>query len=211
MPGVLRRFTMSLAAAACLLLCTAGNAPAAQHGPGMIGIRLGQSVTEVESLVLMSTAMPVWSQEYLSRVDIAPAPGFRGGYVSYGNCAVPGRILRMKLNYEDSGQEMYGKLLAALKERFGSKPEFRGDAFGSLKVWKWSVPGVKGGNVSLILENYTGDDDNYTQGTAIRLSVPKWIDEERACAAATDTSARPSAAARERAAKQGFDWYLPVK
>ena len=48
----------------------------------------------------------------------------------------------------------YTKLL---RSRYGKNPEFRGDPFGTLKVWKWNVEGPGGVRASLILENYTGD------------------------------------------------------
>lgn len=189
----------------------APHARAQDKAPGLVGIRIGQNVSEVKDLLLMDTAVPVWSQEYLVRADLAPLHGYKGGYVSYGNCARPGRILRMKLNYEDGGRRMFDKLLAALKERYGKKPEFRGDPFGALKVWKWSLRLPSGENVSLILENYEGDDDLYSRGNTIRLSVPAWINEEATCQAAREPASQPAPGIVERPQAGGFDWFLPMK
>lgn len=205
-----RHLVAAILAASALLIMVAA-AFAADRAPGMIGIRVGQNVSEVKNLVLEDTAVPVWSQEYLSRVDIAPVPGFKSGYVSYGNCAHPGRILRMKLNYEDGGKDFFEKIVAALKERYGARPEFRGDAFGTLKVWKWSLEAPKGTKVSLIVENYAGDDDNYSQGNSVRLSVPAWINEEAACWRKMGAAPQPAPDAVQRAKQHGFNWFLPLQ
>lgn len=203
------RFLLLLAFLAIVL--SAPQAGAQDKAPGLVGIRIGQNVSEVKDLLLMNTAVPVWSQEYLVRADLAPLQGYKGGYVSYGNCAKPGRILRLKLNYADGDRKMFDKLLGALKERYGKKPEFRGDPFGALKVWKWSLRLPTGENVSLILENYEGDDDLYSRGNSIRLSVPAWINEEAACQAAREPGSQPAPGTAERPRSGGFDWFLPMK
>ncbi|WP_152512917.1 hypothetical protein [Desulfovibrio sp. X2] len=204
--GLARLFCAALLA----LLLLPGAALAARAPSGMAGIRLGDKIDSVADKVLMSTAMRMWGQEYLSRVDIAPLPGFRSGYVSYGDCLHPGRIVRMKFNYEDGSRGFFDKLLAALKARYGSNPQWRGDAFGTLRVWKWSLKRPDGTRVSLILENYSGDDDSYSRGTSIRLSVPEWIDEEAGCwqkKAAAAASSAPS----DSGAGRSLDWYLPME
>ncbi len=207
----MKRRILAVMLTAAFLLAAGEAALAADPAVGLVGIRLGQNVSEVGDLVLEDTAMPVWSQEYTSRVDIAPVPGFKGGYVSYGNCVHPGRILKMKLSYQDSSKEFFEKLVVALKSRYGKNPEFRGDPFGTLKVWKWNVEGPGGVRASLILENYTGDDDNYTRGNAIRLSVPTWTKEEASCWQTKGTTPQPAPDAVSRAKQLGFDWFLPQK
>lgn len=197
--------------AAALLLLSVGVGHAQRQVPkGIAGIMLGEHIEQAVDKVHKETAGVPWGLGHLTRVETAPLPGFRSGYVEYGNCAQPGRIVRIKLNYEDDSLRLFNTLLDALKKRYGQRPEWRGDAFGTLRVWKWSVPDGKGNSVSIILQNYQGDDDSYSEGTSIRLGVRTWVDDEIACARkrAERVPARP---APTDGRARSLDWLLPTQ
>jgi hypothetical protein len=134
--------------------------------------------------------------------------GFTGGYVAYGNCKRPGRLLRIKLNYEDESQGLFSRLKKALKAKYGDSDEWRGGAFGTLKVWKWSVKSGKKEtpDTSIVIMRYTGDDDDFTEGNSIRISFPAWIQEERECWEKSHPKIKEKPLPAE---KPGFDWLLP--
>lgn len=195
---------------AALLLLFAGVGHAQRQAPkGIAGITLGERIEQAADKVRKETAGVPWGLGHLERAETLPLPGFRSGYVEYGTCAHPGRIVRIKLNYEDESLRLFNTLLDALKKRYGQRPEWRGDAFGTLKVWKWSIPDGKGNSVSLILQNYQGDDDSYSGGTSIRLGVRNWIDDEVACARKR-AEREPARPAPTDGRARDLDWLLPT-
>lgn len=166
-------------------VCAAqGNAP-----QEVAGLRLGEpaaKVADAKSRLDMAGAMPLWRQEYLRRVGVRASPGFESGSVDLGNCREKGVILRIKLKYMDASDSLFNRLLAELERRYG-RGEWRGDAFGSLKTWKWGLTDANGDSISLILQHYTGRDESQTPGNSIRLANRSALERERLCA-----RARPS-------------------
>lgn len=194
-----------------LVLLATEQARAQRLAPkGIAGIVLGENIEQFADKVRMDTAGVPWGLGHLKRVEFVPAPGFRSGYVEYGACARPGRIVRVKLNYEDESLRFFNTVLDALKKQYGQRPEWRGDAFGALRVWKWSVPDAQGNSVSIILQYYQGDDDNFSEGVSIRLGVRDWIDEEIACARKR-IEREPQRPASEDARSRDLDWLLPSR
>lgn len=166
-----------------------GNAPLE-----VAGLRLGEpaaKVADAKSRLDMAGAMPLWRQEYLRRVGVHASPGFESGSVDLGNCREKGVILRIKLKYMDNSDGLFNRLLAELERRYG-RGEWRGDAFGSLKTWKWGLTDANGDSISLILQHYTGRDESQTPGNSIRLANRSALERERLCA-----RARPSGASGE--------------
>ncbi|MGE4557241.1 MAG: hypothetical protein AB7D07_10490 [Desulfovibrionaceae bacterium] len=196
-----------------ILACFMALAPAAASAGdtpqpvSLAGLTLGAKVDDLASRLQLSTAMPLWGQPYVSRVQARESEGFTSGYVTYGNCKRPGTLLRIKLNYKDGSERFFTKLKKALEAKYGKSDEWRGGAFGTLKVWKWSVPGEKGApTTSIVIMRYTGDDEDFTDGNSIRISFPEWIQEERECW----EKAHPNIKGEPLpAGKPGFDWMLP--
>lgn len=146
----------------------------------LAGITLGQNISDYEDLIIPETKQAIWKNEHLSRASIARVDGVDSGYITYGNCAVPGRIVRLKIALDDDRADTFDRLYREYRERFGKDPEWRGDPFGTLKVWKWSVRNDQH-SISIILQYYTGTDDTFTPGITIRLADRAMMDEEEAC------------------------------
>lgn len=204
---MLRAYISGLCLALLLGLCAG---PAAATAPKeLAGITLGGDVDKYKDKLYADSKVPVWGQEHLHRAQLKPMQGIRSGYLTYGTCAVPGRILRIKVSYDDESLEFFNTLLAALKTRYGKDPEWRGDAFGTLRVWKWSVLDAAGQAVSIILEYYSGDDGSHTPGNSIRLSVPAWMDEEEACYKTKGSPQPEKRKVQDTEKKLGLDYFLP--
>nr|WP_272881496.1 hypothetical protein [Fundidesulfovibrio soli] len=145
------------------------------------GLRLGADIKEYGPRVAPGSPEVDIAMRYLSTVAVEVPEGFRSGYVTYGNCEQPGRIVRVKMNYADDSRAFYERLLSLLKQRYGEPAQWRGNPFGNLRIWKWSFTDPELGEVSLILQYYSGDDDTFTKGNSIRLSAPGLISQNRDC------------------------------
>lgn len=197
-------------ALACLVVLAAALPCMAQHAPQeMAGLRLGGNVKDYPGRLDMTRVENDIAARQLSTVALTPVPGYRSGYVSYGNCAAPGRIVRIKMNYADDSRGFHDKLLAALRKRYGEPQQWRGNPFGSLRVWKWSVKDKQLGDVSLILQYYSGEDDSFTRGNSLRIAAPRLLSEERACQQAKKSGAGADGARLEEAGKFELDYFLP--
>ncbi|WP_319780600.1 hypothetical protein [Maridesulfovibrio sp.] len=188
------------------LLLVVSSAAAAQNAPESVaGITIGNNVSTVRSLLEMKSKTSPWQEEYITRIGLKDIEGYKGGYVVVGNCKRKDIILRMKLKYQDESMEFFNKLYSKIEKRFGKPNDWRGNPFGTLKVWKWSL-GDADGNVSLILQHFSGDDDSITKGNCIRLSRPSWIDEEMECW----EKMHPPVTGKPIPAKmEGINWFLP--
>ncbi len=168
--------------AVVLVLGVASACLAQAKGPQEIaGIRLGDSVEKYSVKFDREITEEELDRPYLTVSALLPLGGFRSGYVTYGNCVSPKRIVRIKMNYENESKEFYDRVLAALKKRYGDPQEWRGNAFGTLRTWKWSFTDPALGDVSLILQHYSGTDDAFTHGNSIRLTALGLAKAERAC------------------------------
>jgi len=194
---------------ACILTLVPVAVMADAKAPtGIAGFEIGVDIKEYKGKADLAEADKEFFRPYLEVVPVNPLPGYRSGYLSYGLCKAKGKTLRIKLNYEDSSLAFYEKLLTALKEKYGEPSEWRGNAFGTLRTWKWSLASEKGDDVSLILMYYQGDDGAYTKGNSIRISSTGAIEAEEACYKAKG-KAEPDAAKNAAAPVKDFNWYLP--
>lgn len=162
-----------------LLVPVAGFAEAPQQ---IAGIRIGVAIDQYRDILAMDTKLPVRHMEYLSEVELkVPFEGYRSGYVFYGNCDNPGRIVKIKLKYERSDKEFFDDLLQRFKRKFGEPGQYRGDAFRAFLAWKWSFKDKDGQSISLILQHNSSDVEEYTQGNSVKLSATSLIDKEAKC------------------------------
>jgi hypothetical protein len=156
---------------ACAVLISAVPATAHEAPSEIGGFKLGEDITEYEDIEYAN---------YLREVVINDWHGFRKGIISYGTCAYPGQIVKIRMKYEDSSKKFYEELLAKLKQQYGKPTEWNGDAYGILYVWKWRFTDSENRRVNLILQHNLGDDSENI-GNVIKLSLPEREEEERLC------------------------------
>lgn len=176
------------------------------------GFTLGKNISQYRDRLRMKTAMPVRDMEYLSEVDVVPPPGFKSGQVEYGNCEHPGRIVKISMKYLDPSKELFEKLLARFKDRFGEPAEWRGDPFHVYIAWKWSLIDKNNNRVSMILQHYRGDEDVYKNGNSVKLSMFGLIEQEEKCYEKKHPQPVPGKEAKQGAEKKvevDFDQLIP--
>ncbi len=182
----------------------AGEAP-----KSIVGVALGSRIEDNRDKLDMDTAAPIWRAEYLVKAALRRIKGYESGYVVYGACKAPGRIVRIKLNYENDTKEFFDDLLSALTNRYGKPSEWRGNPFGTLKVWKWSFKDEAMNSISMIIQRYEGEDDAFTPGNSIKLAVTNYAEEEKACHGEKIKQGKFKPADPVGGEKLNFDWYLP--
>ena len=193
---------------ALLLVLLAGRAWAAGAPESMVGIRLGASVENIQSMLDESMHQPFLRQPGLHRVAINAPVGYRSGYITYGDCASSKQVVRIKLKYADESEDFYERVLKALRERYG-RGEWRGDAFGTLRSWKWSFKNAAGESISLRIQRYTGEEDSFTFGNSIRLANRDAMRREFECGQASLQAETEKKTGQPPAADKPFSWYLP--
>ena len=194
----------------CLTLFAAPALADKKAPTDIAGFSLGADIKEYKGKVDMSEADKEFFRPYLSQTPVNPMPGFRSGYLSYGTCKNPGMVVRIKLNYDDDSLDFFNKVLEALKKKYGDPDEWRGNPFGTLRTWKWSMPSEAGDDISLILMYYQGDDGAYTKGNSIRINAWNRIVAEEECfkAKGGDKQTKEDKEAAIEKVKD-FSWYLP--
>ncbi|HAA03085.1 MAG TPA: hypothetical protein DCE18_06915 [Syntrophobacteraceae bacterium] len=172
-----RNFWLSLVVVPLFCAC-----PSYADAPHKIaGFVLGANISQYDKLVRMDSAIPIRHMEYLTEVETTKILGYKNGYISYGTCAQPGRIVKIKLKYAIPDSWFFEELLKRFKKRLGEPSEWKGDPFRTLIAWKWSLKDAQKNNITVILQHYTGNDEEYTSGNSLRLTVRKFIEEERQC------------------------------
>ena len=144
------------------------------------GFKLGTDISLYKDRVDMSTALPVRYAESISEVEINATGLLASGLIAYGTCADPGKVLRIKLKYADSGRDFYNKLLTQFEKKFGKPDEWRGDPFHIVIAWKWSFVDKAKNRISLILQHNKLDTDEKI-GNSIKLTLTDAIEKERLC------------------------------
>jgi hypothetical protein len=178
--------------AAHVLVCAVPAVCAPPAPREIAGFRLGADVASLAQRKLGDTTEVDLTRPYLTTVALAVPQGFRSGYATYASCLGSGSIVRLKLNYADDSRAFHDSLVEALKARYGAPKQWRGNPFGSLRVWKWSFHDAELGNVSLVVEYYSGEDDTFTKGNSIRLTATGRSTQERDCWLANNPVPRPA-------------------
>jgi hypothetical protein len=152
----------------------------ADRAPHQIaGFILGEKISRYESQLDMKSSWPVRYQEYLTEVDLDNSEGYDNGTLTFGTCAHPGTIVRIKLKYATSNRRFFEELLTRYKEKFGDPDEWRGDLFQVIVAWKWSFTDVRNHNISLTLQHSMDEDQKL--GNSVKLTDATLLDEERVC------------------------------
>jgi hypothetical protein len=142
---------------------------------------LGGKVNDQVERFKMNTELPVRHLEYLGEVEVNVPEGFKSGLVIFGKCTEPRRVLRISLKYSVPGREFFDGLLERFKARFGKPVEWKGDPFHVHMAWKWSFIDGDGNRISMILQHYSGDDEDVKRGNSVKLSMPGLIEKEGRC------------------------------
>ena len=135
------------------------------------GFKLGEFITDYPQIEY---------SEYLKEVVVNDWHGFRKGIISYGTCAYPGRIVKIRMKYQNSSKNFYDELLKKYKSKYGKPTEWKGDAFGVLYIWKWRFVDKDNRRVNLILQHNL-QNDNEDVGNMVKISFPELMEEERFC------------------------------
>jgi hypothetical protein len=177
----------------------------------LAGIRLGGNVDEIPHLLAMDMSIPVRHEPYLREVPTTDIEGYRSGYVTYGTCAQPGRILRIKMKHELEDKDFFEVLLQAFKKKFGDTCEYKGDAFRQFVAWKWSFTDKDDNRFSLILQHNSAGDEEYTSGNSVKMTGINWIQEEQACYAKKNPKSPESISesSQKRDGKIDIDQFIP--
>lgn len=157
----------------------------------------------------METAMPIRHMECLNEVETHEMEGFKSGLITYGTCASPGRIVRIKLKYADSTKKFYDRLLALFKKRFGEPVEWWGDPFHVVIAWKWLFVDRENNRISLLLQHNTKDQEE-KMGNSVKLNMQNFIEDERRCCEERnlDSNEKPKKQAQVRKRRGPIDWDL---
>jgi hypothetical protein len=152
----------------------------APHPHQVAGFALGKDIADYKGKVRMESSIPIRYMEYINEVEISKMEGFKSGLIAYGNCELPGRILRIKLKYANSSKKFYNQLFKRFKARFGEPTEWRGDSFHILTAWKWSFTDQDNNRISMILQHNTKDEEQKV-GNSLKLTMTNLFEEERLC------------------------------
>lgn len=143
------------------------------------GISLGADIHDYDRYIKTQTTLPIRFMEYLDEVELDRLPGFKSGYLAYGNCAEPGKIVRIKLKYRDSSKAFFKELLQKVKDRFGKPDKWLGDPFHVITAWQWSFS-ENGQKVELYLQHNLSDEEQKL-GNSIKLTLSNSILQEQSC------------------------------
>lgn len=142
------------------------------------GFVLNTDVERYQDRLKPETTLPIRFMEAIKEVETRHSPGFKSGYIAYGSCAAPGKIVRIKLKYEDGSKGFYEKLLDSYRDKFG-KPQWLGDPFHVVSTWKWSF-GEGEQKVDLYLQHNLSDKDEKF-GNSVKLTMVNMVEQEMAC------------------------------
>jgi hypothetical protein len=177
------------------------------EAPGHVaGFKLGADISDYKDRVDMTTAMPIRYAESITEVEIIKSDLLASGLIAYGTCAAPGKVVRIKLKYADSGRDFYDNLLARVEKKFGKPDEWRGDPFHIVIAWKWSFVDRFNNRISLILQHNKQDTDEKI-GNSIKLTMTNAVDRERQCYEKSHPEVRESQPVKTPAQ---LDWDLLI-
>ena len=187
------------------MLATQG-VTAAQMPTQIGGFTLDTDMEQYQQLLKAETALPIRFMEGLKEVEIQRMPGFKSGYLAYGTCAKPGKVVRIKLKYDDSSKDFFEKLLQDHKKRFG-KPKWLGDPFQAVLTWKWSLEDEQN-QVDLYLQhNLSNKEEKF--GNSLKLTMLNLMEDELSCFAAKNPNYRQSSSQNTDSEPVEWDNLIP--
>ncbi len=164
----------------CLSLFNAGVILAGNTPKSIAGFTLGDVLSKYKDKIATNSTMCVRYQNYLTEVAVIHLPGYKTGLICVGNCADPGKIVRIKMKYRDPSKKFYDRLLKAYKIKFGDPLVWKGDAFGVIYAWKWSFTDAQGNTISLTLQ-HNSEDHEMKMGNSVKLTMTSASEKEKIC------------------------------
>lgn len=161
------------------------SATAAYAGNGfpttLAGLTLGSDIKQYAPLCNMKEATAMSDAPFLTEALIQPEAlsGVRGGSLNYGNCKNKGKLVRIKLKFNDRSQKFFDKLLKRYKAAFGKPDSYQGDAFKNVIAWEWWFKNAKGEKISLLL--MWSRDNEIRPGVSIKMTQSSLYDQEYDC------------------------------
>jgi hypothetical protein len=181
----------------------------AQTPKELAGFVLGSDIEQYHNSLQLDSALPIRDMRFLTEIQVKQVQGYRKGYLVYGTCEHPGRVVRVKLKYADESKSFYERLLAAFKKRYGKPDEWRGDAFHHFIAWKWSVKDEQGDSISMILQHSTTDDLEHPKGNTIKLTNWSQIERERLCYEGKQPVTKDEPGKKPVRPLQELEYYIP--
>ena len=163
---------------AAILICGTTMAGDAPHQIGVFA--LNENISKFKDYVIMETALPIRYMENIEEVEVKSIKGIKSGLIAYATCAARGRIVRIKLKYQDPSKEFYEELLERIKKKFGKPEQYQGDQFHIVISWKWSFIGEKNERITMTLQHNTMDTEEKI-GNSIKLTNRSLIKEDLKC------------------------------
>ncbi len=166
-----------------LLLCLA--VPTFVQGGDMpmslAGITLGTDISTVHSSCKMATDIPLVEERQLNEIELKSqfVAGIKSATVAYANCQNKGKIVRIKLKFDNPSLDFFNDILSRYKKIFGKPEEWRGDPFQKVISWKWSFKDNMGQKVGLELTH--SKDDDYKMGNFVKMTLRSLWEEEAEC------------------------------
>lgn len=167
---------------------------------------LGHDISEFKAYMDMSTELSLRYLENVKEVEIRPISGFKSGLIAYGSCKNPGKVVRIKLKYQDESKAFFNTLRKKIEARFGKFVEYRGDPFQVVISWKKSFRDSQGNSISLIIQHNTRDEEE-KMGNSIKLTLTNLMEDERHCPK-DETPDQPEKPIRIPV-KDHWDWFAP--
>ncbi|MEJ5348443.1 MAG: hypothetical protein WHS46_07115 [Desulfosoma sp.] len=168
-----------------LCLWTIGYASASEASKVLpreiAGYRLGTNVSAYGNRIGVDSVYTMRLRPYLQEAIAHVPEGFDSGYVVYGTCEAPGTIVRIKVKYENDSRTFFDSLLEEFRKQYGAPSQYVGDPFQAYVAWKWTFDASKDEVITMILSHYDGDDEEHTQGNALKLTLKSSMDRERRC------------------------------
>jgi len=156
-------------------ICQAKTVP---HQVG--GFVLGEDISSYKDKLDMTSDLPIRHMECIRELEVMGLEAFKSGLIAYGTCDAPGKIVRIKLKYQERGKKRYEQLLKRFKKQFGAPDEWRGDPFGIVLAWKWSFTDSRNNRISLTLQHNTKDVEEKI-GNSVKLTLTSQLEKEKAC------------------------------
>ena len=153
------------------------------------GFVLNTDVKSYKNFLKPETTLPIRFMEGISEVEIQQRPGFKSGYLAYGTCAAPGKVVRIKLKYKDSSKGFYEDLLDAYKDKLG-KPKWLGDPFHVISTWKWSFK--DGSNEVDVYLQHNLSNAEEKLGNSVKITMLNLVRDEISCFAEKNPNFRGS-------------------
>ena len=117
-----------------LFLAMPAFVKAAEIPLSLAGIRLGEDISTAHHCCKLSTDIPLAEERHLNEINLQSqfVAGVKAGSVAYANCGQKGRIVRVKLKFDDPSRSFFDDLLHRYEKEFGKPEEWRGDPFQSV-------------------------------------------------------------------------------